>query len=531
MRVENYEFLERIAQDEERESFKARDLSNHHEVIVHVLRPQSDSLKLKPELMELARPLFSQPYPTGLLSAGEIEGTFYIVTDSRAECLEIRKWLETQSAMKSISKSSDGKFNRPGVWKVPSELAPETETPGVPRPVQRNSGSNPAHDGSIESSSPDSSLHPEPAAPGAFTRMFSVHVSPNEHPGEPGPQQKRPVEPGEFTRMFQARSDGDKAGESQRTSLPKLNSPVESKPTSPSPTDANTSPEGLRETSVLEKQSKDQRQAPPISSESRGSGPGEFTRMFEVKPNSDPVSRTSPAPFQDSIYPEVSHPPASSDSGAGNFTQMFRTTPVPEERKPEQWKPTLESGTYKKDDIRQTSLPPVSPPDWKQPDLLPTRDASRTSSQNSRNPYPSHSTNEAATEIFKVYVPDEKDATYKQTSGPSEYTQMFSVPGVTPPATPAPPVSEISQPPVAASPVKVELSQPPIAPPQFKPDVPQPQIATPPLNNAVAPAQPAAPQLPPAEMPTWHSYLPLILIMNVVFLAAVFLIIYFVLKK
>jgi hypothetical protein len=74
-----------------------------------------------------------------------------------------------------------------------------------------------------------------------------------------------------------------------------------------------------------------------------------------------------------------------------------------------------------------------------------------------------------------------------QAGGAGEYTKMFEVPAVAPTGAPEAP----------------------------KVDIPQPR----------------AEALPPPEAGKPHSYLPLILILNALFLAAIILVLYFVLKK
>jgi hypothetical protein len=98
MTVENYELLELIAEDDERESFRARDLSNFQEVLVHTVRSSAHSSQSRVDLAQLGKPLSTAAVrPNRAVCRGR-EGRFYIVTNFEAGCRDIRQWLEQQSA-------------------------------------------------------------------------------------------------------------------------------------------------------------------------------------------------------------------------------------------------------------------------------------------------------------------------------------------------------------------------------------------------------------------------------------------------
>src|SRR2546427_1800654 len=130
MILDKYELLELIADDEERKSFNARDISSSRKVIVHALRSPSKLSPAKPDLAELAKSLFRSGGVPELLFAGEREGTFYIVSEPRFECLDVRKWLEQVSMVESKLVSSDDALGKAGIWKVPPVTAPSSSEPG-----------------------------------------------------------------------------------------------------------------------------------------------------------------------------------------------------------------------------------------------------------------------------------------------------------------------------------------------------------------------------------------------------------------
>src|SRR2546427_2281797 len=123
MILDKYELLELIADDEERKSFNARDISSSRKVIVHALRSPSKLSPAKPDLAELAKSLFRSGGVPELLFAGEREGTFYIVSEPRFECLDVRKWLERQFTSKPMPGSSDDVHGKAGLRKLPRTTA------------------------------------------------------------------------------------------------------------------------------------------------------------------------------------------------------------------------------------------------------------------------------------------------------------------------------------------------------------------------------------------------------------------------
>src|SRR5262249_4467232 len=158
MIMDRYELVELLDQDEERKTFKAHDIANSREVILHALTAQSSPSQNRRSLAELATPLFQGGRVPELLFAGELEGTFYIACEMRPECRGIREWLEQESSKEVPRKRADD-LGKAGAWKVPSMNPPSSE-------------------------------------PGSFTRIFNTPTTQSQ----PEPQ---PTSAGDFTRMFQ----------------------------------------------------------------------------------------------------------------------------------------------------------------------------------------------------------------------------------------------------------------------------------------------------------------------------------------
>lgn len=269
--LDRYELLELIGQDEERKSFKARDISDSRDVIVHVLRSQ--------ELAGIARLLFSRGQVAGGLFAGEREGAYYVVTEFLTECHDVRKWLQQQSGVNSTSKSSVDPLSRAGPWKVPQTEMPALSTPGEFTRLFQTGSPNPE-------SQPMVQPLPETKA-GEFTRMFSsVPASSEPVVPEPTPVAEEP--PGDFTRVFQAHPEVFESSplaprsEGQFTQLFRTPSPSE-------------------------------------VTEGAKTGPGELTRLF--------ASPTEPARLKDGTV-NTGPPQASGEAATGIFASPSAAEPV-----------------------------------------------------------------------------------------------------------------------------------------------------------------------------------------------------------
>jgi len=408
MILDRYELLELIAADEERKSFKARDISSSRDVIVHVLSSQPSSIKAKPDLVELAKLLFRDGSVAELLFAGESDGTFYVVSESRAECRDVRTWLEQQSTAKCNPNPSDDALNKAGIWKVPAMTAPSSSGPGeFTRMLQSAPGDaelGPKVQGEVK--------RPPVDEAGEFTRMFSTAPdSPGiarelpSTPLVPKAPQPNASEAGDFTRMFSA------AGPAQSTA-----------PADPSP--------------------------------------GQMTHLFQT-----PSTPASPAVEYLKDNPE-SVPGAK--AGPSGFTSLFGPGAL-KEREISPYEVTPPAARWEPANAFPVGNPPVSAP--KHSDIASDLQAG----------------NEAATGIFRSRATAERPVVVQQPAGPSEFTQVVAV------RTPPPELAPVAT-------------------------VPSPTPSTPP------PSAPHAATVPP-------SYLPLILILNGLFVLAILVILYFALKK
>src|SRR5262249_20622421 len=142
-----------------------------------------------------------------LIFAGEWDGTFVIVTEARAECVDIQKWLESQAALHSSGNSSDDLLRRARVWKIPEPSTTPSSNPGGFTSLfqARSPQLDPAHGGRNQAPSVE---------PGEFTRLFRSPTGPVLAPDiQSGPAadsvpNKVDSKPGDFTRQFQAVSVG-----------------------------------------------------------------------------------------------------------------------------------------------------------------------------------------------------------------------------------------------------------------------------------------------------------------------------------
>ena len=200
------------------------------------------------------------------------------------------------------------------------------------------------------------------------------------------------------------------------------------------------------------------------------SEPGEFTRMFQT-----------PAAPADPVLPgETADVAPTAPAEPGDFTRMFSTPAIPREAAPQPPVEPRAQGPGEFTRMFQSVEQPIpqnaatlANPVWQPAPPAPAPPPPSAPMQPT----------EAATGIFKpTVVPPEP--TIQQPSGVSEFTRVIAVP--TPPPPPAP--------------------------------------EAPPAIAASAPA----PQPTPVAKP---SYLPLILILNALFIIAILVVLYFALKK
>lgn len=289
---------------------------------------------------------------------------------------------------------------------------------------------------------------------------------------------------------------------------------------------------------------------------------GEFTKFFRspfaapppAEPPSAPppdfVNRPAPARSdftqlfgsasggsQSPVAPEpLLEPPGQSERG--NFTETFGQVrpasslpPVPP------WIPEKPADPPEKVDrggeyfISNTNSLPISPG---KRDAEP---AFRPSTPVSGRTFGSKH-EEGATRVFKAPVHDEPPPLPPAPEGESQYTRIIRGPkkepaGSAASAPPAAPAAGGGMPFALTPPVmpKVSVAMPPMQMPSATVSAPQvPHLQIPPVTLA-PPKLPPGPKLPAAKKAgTWATHAPLIIILNLIFLAAVGLVLYFAFK-
>jgi len=225
--------------------------------------------------------------------------------------------------------------------------------------------------------------------------------------------------------------------------------------------------------------------APPLPPPEPDSRPGEFTQIFGARRGSPQEAPAEPSVRTDAPLNEP-----------GGFTQLFAS-------------PSPASSEFAAPPLQAEEKPVSSEnpfifdtPTWKpQINTLPPTPAPP------KNPFES--------------LP---------AGGPSEYTMIVSG-GMRAPAAPdEPPMAAASNPP-GAKPAAFAMPKAPAIPPMPVPKMPAAPAmpAVPPTPKMPALAVPKAPQAPDAPKPPM-SYLPLILIMTVLFFVGAMLVLYFALK-
>jgi hypothetical protein len=294
---------------------------------------------------------------------------------------------------------------------------------------------------------------------------------------------------------------------------------------------------------------------PPPFDNSR---PGEFT-MFFKGPLAPPSVAEEPYPA-DEPYSEP--PPRPS---AGEFTRMFGAA-TPSTSGPLPSEPLLEPVAQRDrftDVFGEATVPPPQPPplskipaseppaefepapgyvvsqntNFPPPPLpqAPPEPMFAGSSSLGASPLPGQSRDDNATRLFRTPVQDEPTpAPEPAVPKESEYTRIIS-------AKPQPAAAEKSAKPAAASPgpaIKISASISPPPTPSIQPTAPH--LAMPAPTPMHLPSVPA-PKVPSIEIKVpspakdvekkktrWASYLPLIVILNLLLLAAVGLVLYFI---
>lgn len=530
-----YELLEQLTVGSV-ETFVAYPVGGGERLLVHVfalpamIKSGLKNSDLLEYMVEMAPPALSTVVDAGRYDDGT---QAYIVTQVPRDSKALPNWIEAYKAM-----------------------ARKQDTTTVEAPVQKlwEAGNSPQQTTAVSE---------EPI--GDFTRAFGS-PGPKSHPARAGSatdafdlQAPAPV-PGTANRSVPPDAASDQGGaardftsglgEGARLSRPSAAlkplsntnlGPAPTPPPSAIPWDAE--PSSSREPS-------------PTSSR-----PGEFTMFFKspLAPSSDiPEPLVEPEPF---VEQDPFRQPAASPR-KGDFTQLFGSsspagvdTPAAE--------PLLEPATPKESftNIFGRAPAPVSPPA-----ASPTVDAQTKPElsggyRRSLDVYPSQvelsrppaespfkegtasadfmsghtPKNDGATRLFRPTVQETQAPAPDLPPGESEYTRIISAKAKPPEAVEGPPPNQA---PAAGGQPKLSIPVPPPLPP-----LPVPVMAVPPpvppMPRPTPPAiqVPGIPKLstkaPKAEgkkTSGWTAYAPLIVILNLLLLAAVSLVLYFILK-
>ncbi len=375
---------------------------------------------------------------------------------------------------------------------------------------------------------------PPARAPGEFTKLFSAPLQPSPAaggaPASPAPQ-------GEFTKLFAA------PGANHGAPTPVAPSTTGQAPPVPS--------------------------APPPESDKT---PGEFTSFFSspfspsAQKESPAASPVSPSPrHKAGGFPDLFEPPMKSKAvekrfeavplrrEPGAFTRIFGAPHIPEKAPPPAtMAPPAAEPVPSAPEAGSAALPPLPPPPPK-PFMAA---APAPAAAGAGFPSPPSPTAPAAPEA--PHAPSEftrvvsgralQEALHSAsvptvpTPAPAVPAPMpvFSQPMVTPPAVAAPQaMPPVVTPPQFSAPYVTppSVTPPAVTPPTFTPPVVQPPQAyvptpmpfpAPQYAPVPVPAPVATPPQPPVAKKT--NYLPLIVILNVLFILAVALVLFFALK-
>ena len=257
---------------------------------------------------------------------------------------------------------------------------------------------------------------------------------------------------------------------------------------------------------------------PKASDAPRRNAPGEFTRVFGSGKSGD-LAVTPP--LQDPIV----EAPRGNEPGA--FTQIFSNTSQPAA-------PSLANAPLQTwEPVATKSEPqPSMEPAWTSPPPLPAKPPvtpsiepilpQPTVSSTLREAEPSLPA--GATHVFSAPVRSPVASPPPLPTGPSEYTRIIS--------------GGMGAPSPAEGPIAGGSPRPSVGPPGFKlpaaPPAPAaPKVAAPPppkLSPPAAPSAPKAPQLDAKAPKAKASYLPLVIVLNLLLFVAILLIVYFAVK-
>ncbi len=290
---------------------------------------------------------------------------------------------------------------------------------------------------------------------------------------------------------------------------------------------------------------------PPVNAPASAPAPGAFTRMFfsDVSPAGSAGKTPDPRSASEDttqLLPE-SPTPMSARAQQGAFTRMFGQSGAPVAPEPQQQQPGPFTRMFQNGDGAGTSSPPTKPtPPVREP-ATPMYQHPQPASPEPVRPAPvAPARPAAAREPATGFFSEDRARVPRPVApaGPSDYTKVIAAPSFARPASPPAPPAPVNAPPVAPPPA-MPAAMPPPPPVQGYPAPPYPAAPAPPPYTAPAPPPyaapapapyavpaPPAPQPPAAPHPAApsRSWMPFIILINVLFLIAILLIVVFALK-
>jgi hypothetical protein len=506
-----YELLEQLTVGRV-ETFSAYPIGGGERILVHVF-PLPALIKSAPtnrDLLDYMQEL-SPPALGAVLDAGRYDdgSQAYVVTKFPRDLGALPKWVE---AYKSMTKKHDttAEVPAPELWDKGSG-----DTQHVPVAEKPVGDFTRAFQGAVAK---------EPEKPASATDAFDTPT-----PGEPAREEPNlavrrgpSVGPGLLTQQWMA-----VLGEGAR--LPRSQTPASENSGGPAGTPA-TARESFGE--------------PPRSAPAAAEGdqagaparPGEFTMFFK-----SPLAAPSHSPETPGVEePFTPLPPRPVE---GEFTKLFGSAPPAGGGSPLISEPLLEPTTeaggftqvFGKPSVSEIEQPVAGPP---VPQAKPPIESVFGSAHTLNSPILGAGNSDGATRLFKPPVQDAPPAPPAAPAGDSEYTQVISPklkpapPRESPPVQPTPPGGGSLNPQIPLPPPPVPSIEVPNPPRVVPPPMPAAQWpAQPPLTMPKAPTVPPIPGPPPGKKPQrWTAFVPLIVILNLLLLAAVSLVLYFVLK-
>lgn len=530
-----YELLEQLTVGTV-ETFAAYPIGGGERILVHVFALPA-LVKVSPTNQDLLDCMqkVAPPALGAVLDAGRYDdgSQAFIVTKFPRDSHALPKWVE---AYKMMSKKHDttAEVAERKLWEG-EKTAPATPEPG--------GDFTRAFQGSGSEDSPKSA---------SVTEAFGAGPAAPDDPEKMSLDRSRATPPGSLTEQFMAGlGDGAYLGSHRSQLRPEYGALyTEVAPAAPAKI-ASPDPWTPAEPDAPSDPSRD------------GSRAGEFTRYFRspLAPTGSAMPAAAPEPLrQSSSRPRVgefteifgpSNPPAGSsappeplleagspdESRRGGFTDIFgRVNPQPriEPVEPAASNPTHNAAVHVVPGAPYLISQNTSLPALPQPKPMPPETPILHSGISMGGSALGQESADAATRLFRSPQPEIEPAPSPASPGESEYTRIISS-KPKPADVSASPSDQKAQP--GGAPLKLQIALTP--PPPLTLQSPHLQVAAP----APTPLPvPKVPQIPSVSIPSattktgkkkrgWVPYAPLIVILNLLLLAAVSLILYFIVKR